>query len=69
MFVTLETLGRPIVMKRVWKSFVATNPDALSNHMLEQNTQTHGYTLCDNFIQILIKVVLLSHDYHIISHQ
>ena len=29
MFVTLETLGRPIVMKRVWKSFVATNPDAL----------------------------------------
>ena len=56
-------------MKRVWKSFVATNPDALSNHMLEQNTQTHGYTLCDNFIQILIKVVLLSHDYHIISHQ
>ena len=44
MIVTLETLGRPIVMKRVWKSFVATNPDALSNHMLEQNTHKHTDT-------------------------
>ena len=52
MFVTLETLGRPIVMKRVWKSFVATNPDALSNHMLERNTQTDRYKLCGNFIQM-----------------
>ena len=27
----LETLGRPMVVIRVWKSFVATNPDALYN--------------------------------------